>query len=155
MSKRRKANVYREKRNSRRNRSDEGEQTNRHHRKPKSRGGSNSPENISRVPIRLHHAYNELFGSNPLAHEVARTLSTTWIDPAYDIIVRKKGCQCNDPCQKGATQCESSSSANVAKSVASENGLNHPPSSPTPLTVETLMRLLELALRALPKGKTA
>ena len=47
--------------------------TNKHHRRPKSKGGRDrvksrrgkSYDNISVVPIYQHHAFNELFGSAP------------------------------------------------------------------------------------------
>ena len=65
--------------------------TNVHHRLPRSRGGSSNASNLSVVPKRLHNMYNELFGSNPTAHEVAEILTETWIDPAYHIIVMRKG----------------------------------------------------------------
>ena len=58
-----------------------------HHRLPASRGGSSFQENLSRVPIKLHNAFNALFGSNPTAQEVAYVLSNVWIDPAYRIVV--------------------------------------------------------------------
>lgn len=61
-----------------------------HHRLPKSRGGSNAQSNLSKVPIVLHHAFNALFGSNPTAQEVADILTKTWIDPSYEIIVRRR-----------------------------------------------------------------
>ena len=60
---------------------------NRHHRKPKSLGGRNNPENISIVQKRHHQMFNELFGSNPTAHEVAQILTDVWIDPKYRIVV--------------------------------------------------------------------
>lgn len=63
---------------------------NKHHRLPRSRGGSSSSANISIVPKRHHNIYNELFGSNPTAHEVAKILSDTWIDPRYVIVVMTK-----------------------------------------------------------------
>jgi hypothetical protein len=59
-----------------------------HHRLPKSRGGRNDPINYSTVPIRLHHYFNELFGSNPTAEEVALVLTNIWIDPSYIIICK-------------------------------------------------------------------
>lgn len=59
-----------------------------HHRLPKSRGGASNPENLSKVLVEHHNAFNLLFGSNPTAQEVAYVLSTVWIDPAYEIVVR-------------------------------------------------------------------
>ena len=61
---------------------------NKHHRLPKSRGGKDNKQNISIVLKRHHTMFNELFGSNPTAHEVAKILSDVWIDPMYEIIVR-------------------------------------------------------------------
>lgn len=66
------------------------EAMNVHHRLPKSRGGANCDENLSRVPVYLHEAYNALFGSNPTPDEVALILTNVWIDPHYEIIVRLK-----------------------------------------------------------------
>jgi hypothetical protein len=63
---------------------------NKHHRLPRSRGGTDNPDNISIVRKRHHLIFNELFGSNPTAHEVAKILSDVWIDPRYEIIVRRK-----------------------------------------------------------------
>jgi len=68
---------------------------NQHHRLPKSRGGTNATSNLSRVPVRLHNAFNELFGSNPTAHEVAQILSDVWIDFRYVITVKLRGEQDN------------------------------------------------------------
>ena len=66
--------------------------SNRHHRLPKSRGGTDKfpPNNISVVLKRHHQMYNELFGTNPTAHQVAKILSDTWIDPRYVIVVMTK-----------------------------------------------------------------
>lgn len=58
-----------------------------HHRLPASRGGGSFKENLSRVSIKCHNAFNLLFGSNPTAHEVAYVLSNVWIDPRFRIIV--------------------------------------------------------------------
>ena len=61
-----------------------------HHRLPKSRGGANSPENYSTVPVHLHQAYNALFGGNPTAEEVVKILTDIWIDPCYVIVAVKR-----------------------------------------------------------------
>lgn len=62
-----------------------------HHRLPKSRGGPSNPINYSTVPVHLHHYFNELFGSNPTAEEVALVLTNIWIDPSYEIICKLRG----------------------------------------------------------------
>nr|AKH47982.1 hypothetical protein [uncultured marine virus] len=65
----------------------------RHHRKPKSRGGSNHPSNISRVERRKHLAFHTLFTKNghPMSvHEIAVELNRVWIDPEWTLIPKPK-----------------------------------------------------------------
>jgi len=62
---------------------------NKHHRKCKSNGGTNSKENISMVKMTEHRAFHFLF-RNCNAYGIAEILNKTWIDPDYEIIVRKK-----------------------------------------------------------------
>lgn len=57
----------------------------RHHRLPRSRGGSNSPPNISIVEKDLHRAWHRLVG-NMNAEETAAMLTDTWIDPNYYLV---------------------------------------------------------------------
>jgi hypothetical protein len=57
----------------------------RHHRLPRSRGGSNEARNISIVERKLHVAWHLLVG-NMNAQETARMLSDTWIDPNYYLV---------------------------------------------------------------------
>lgn len=62
----------------------------RHHRKPRSRGGSNDERNISIVEQNQHRAYHCLF-HNMLPEEVVKVLNRYWIDPDYMLIaVRRK-----------------------------------------------------------------
>jgi len=63
----------------------------RHHRKPRSRGGTDNPENISMVRAKWHSAYHLLFGAM-LPDEVASLLNQTYIDPDYYLVAmpRKK-----------------------------------------------------------------
>lgn len=60
-------------------------QRERHHRVPRSRGGSNSPRNISVVEAKYHHSFHHLF-SNMLAEEIAELLNAKWIDPDKQLI---------------------------------------------------------------------
>ena len=60
--------------------------TNKHHRRPKSLGGTASDANISIVPIILHEAYNALFGGNATPQQVASILTKVWIDPDYVMV---------------------------------------------------------------------
>lgn len=57
----------------------------RHHRLPRSRGGTNHPRNISLVEVKLHKAWHALCG-NMNAKEVAAMLTDTWIDPDYYLV---------------------------------------------------------------------
>lgn len=61
----------------------------RHHRRPRSRGGSNDPSNISIVEQNQHRAYHCLF-QNMLPDEVAKVLNKTWIDPEWILIPMKR-----------------------------------------------------------------
>lgn len=57
----------------------------RHHRRPRSRGGSDHTSNISIVRKKDHVAYHRLFG-NMLPDEVAAMLTDTWIDREYYLV---------------------------------------------------------------------
>lgn len=61
----------------------------RHHRKPRSKGGGNEPENISVVPNNKHEAYHTLF-ENEEPREVARQLNELWIDPSWVLIAVRR-----------------------------------------------------------------
>lgn len=56
--------------------------TERHHRLPRSRGGTNDASNVSIVDRRHHQAWHLLVG-NMTAQEAARMLSDTWIDAEF------------------------------------------------------------------------
>jgi len=62
-----------------------------HHRKPKSKGGSDSEVNTITVLRSLHCSYHHLF-ANMLPKEVAKTLNDTWIDPKTELIALRR-CQ--------------------------------------------------------------
>jgi len=64
----------------------EGEEIDRHHRLPRSRGGGNQHSNISLVLVKHHRAFHLLFG-NATAEEVAEELNRRWIDPRKKLIV--------------------------------------------------------------------
>jgi hypothetical protein len=82
--------------------------TDKHHRIPQSKGGSNESWNISYVDRKMHQAYHTLFG-NKDPEEVARLLNRFWIDPRVEFLVVKKcakdvsnhgrdcdGCECTE-----------------------------------------------------------
>lgn len=56
-----------------------------HHRKPRSRGGDNSPRNIVRVPRNKHEAFHLLF-ENHSPEEIATILNDFWIDTDYFMV---------------------------------------------------------------------
>lgn len=68
---------------------DERERHNRHHRRAKADKGSNDPHNISIVPEAHHRAFHNLFGLGK-PHDVAKILNDTWIDPDFELIVRRR-----------------------------------------------------------------
>lgn len=67
---------------------DKGKLT-KHHRKPKSIGGSNKAYNISRVPRGQHESWHNLFG-NKTVPEIVAILNEVWIDPNYKLIYKEK-----------------------------------------------------------------
>lgn len=62
---------------------------NRHHRKPRSRGGNSKPRNISVVKVAEHEAFHFLFG-NMTPQEIVKILNDTWVDPDYILVVHRK-----------------------------------------------------------------
>lgn len=62
--------------------------TDRHHRLPKSRGGTNHPRNLIRLPVELHIAWHTLVG-NATAPEAAKILSD-YIDPDYVLVAQRR-----------------------------------------------------------------
>lgn len=68
-----------------------GHETDVHHRKPRSRGGGNNPENLVRVPIKKHRAWHRLF-TNLSPQEIAAIINDCWLDPDFYLVAipRKK-----------------------------------------------------------------
>lgn len=64
----------------------------KHHRKPSSLGGDNSEENISHVPIIQHQAWHILF-SNHSPHTIAHIINDKWLDPEFELVVRRRNGQ--------------------------------------------------------------
>ena len=61
--------------------------SNRHHRRPRSQGGTrHKPKgNCVRVDSRLHYYWHCIFG-NMTGDRVAHELNTKWLDPAFKVI---------------------------------------------------------------------
>jgi hypothetical protein len=64
----------------------------RHHRKPRSLGGTNCPENISRIKHKKHLAWHCLFG-DMTAQEIAEEINKHYLDPAFIFKVKHSGYQ--------------------------------------------------------------
>lgn len=62
----------------------------RHHRRPSSCGGLDTPENISLVPKHLHQSWHALF-ANHSPEVICAIINERWLDPEYILIVKKKG----------------------------------------------------------------
>lgn len=62
---------------------------NKHHRKPKSRGGGNSDRNISVVSIAQHQAWHTMF-ANMEPWDIAERINQVWLDPGYRFIVERR-----------------------------------------------------------------
>ncbi len=65
--------------------------SNRHHRRPRSQGGStNRPKNnVVLVDEKLHYFWHGLF-SNMTGDQIAIELNTKWLDPAFKVVPAKK-----------------------------------------------------------------
>jgi len=61
------------------------QQITKHHRRPKSKNGSDCEENISLVPLKKHMHYHGLFNTME-PPQMANYLNKVWIDPAWKIV---------------------------------------------------------------------
>ncbi|MGA7523906.1 MAG: hypothetical protein WBW84_15750 [Acidobacteriaceae bacterium] len=61
----------------------------RHHRKPRSLGGTGEEKNISRLPPKKHAAWHILF-CNWTAERIAEEINRWYGDPDYEFIVVRK-----------------------------------------------------------------
>lgn len=57
----------------------------RHHKKPRSLGGSDNQKNISIVPQKQHEAWHILFSNLP-GDEVIKQINENWIDPHFKVV---------------------------------------------------------------------
>jgi hypothetical protein len=60
----------------------------KHHRKPRSLGGNNDPQNISYVDIKKHRLWHSLF-CNYTPEQIFDEINKIWLDPAYQIKLEK------------------------------------------------------------------
>ena len=61
-----------------------------HHRRPKSTGGGDEPENLSKVETRHHVAWHKLFKNyGPVS--IAAAINKTWLDPEWRMIAVPAG----------------------------------------------------------------
>ena len=61
----------------------------RHHRLPKSKGGTDLPTNISMMPRKQHEAWHTLF-ENKSVEQIVELLNDVWIDPYYLIKIERR-----------------------------------------------------------------
>ena len=61
----------------------------KHHRRPRSLGGTEDKENIVSVPKHYHQAWHQLF-HNASPYSIAEIINRIWIDPDYELVVRRK-----------------------------------------------------------------
>lgn len=57
----------------------------RHHRRPKSLGGDNSPRNISNIPVHRHRAWH-CIAQNHEPVTIAQIINSTYLDPDYKLV---------------------------------------------------------------------
>lgn len=61
----------------------------RHHRKPRSIGGTSEPRNIARLPVKKHAAWHILFRNLP-AEQIAEEINRNYIDPDYQFVPMRR-----------------------------------------------------------------
>ena len=60
-----------------------------HHRKCRSNGGKSTKRNLIEIRDNLHRAWHTLFG-NMTPPEIARLISTIYLDPDYQMVAQLK-----------------------------------------------------------------
>lgn len=68
---------------------DKKSHTDKHHKRPRSRGGTNEKENISVVKMTHHRAWHLLF-RNFSPDKIASIINSIWLDPDVEFIVVKR-----------------------------------------------------------------
>lgn len=61
----------------------------KHHRRPKSLGGTDSAQNCSWVQPSQHKAWHRLFDNCP-PDSIAHIINAIWLDPSYELVVRRR-----------------------------------------------------------------
>ena len=79
-----------------------GNERTKHHRRPVSAGGTNEWDNISPVRKKFHDAFHLLFGPG-LPEVVAETLNEIYLDPEYELVVRKRKVPLKRPRPRGGS----------------------------------------------------
>jgi len=65
------------------------ERDSKHHRKPRSKGGKTTPENISIVNATQHKAWHTLF-FNLDPGEICKIINDTWLDLEFKFTCKKR-----------------------------------------------------------------
>ena len=66
----------------------------RHHRKPRSLGGTAEKNNISRLPPKKHQAWHTLFPGNWTPERIVEEINNLYLDPSYHFIAIRKEDSC-------------------------------------------------------------
>lgn len=61
----------------------------KHHRRPKSLGGTDNSQNLSFVQRGQHKAWHRLFDNCP-PDSIAHIINAIWLDPRYELVVRRR-----------------------------------------------------------------
>lgn len=64
--------------------------TSKHHRRPRSKGGTNDDRNVSKVTPKEHEAWHTLF-QNMDAVDIANRINAVWLDPAFEFLCLRRG----------------------------------------------------------------
>lgn len=59
-----------------------------HHRRPKAQGGRNKHKVLVRRSE--HVAWHTLFPGHMNPHDIARSINRTWIDPSFEMVIRRR-----------------------------------------------------------------
>ena len=138
--------------------------TNVHHRHTRWTGGSSNPDNLSRVSIKEHNAYNLMFNDGHMhPTEIARKLTAIWIDPQWQLIAQRRDGKCveedrllSDVLPANSMEMPVQTHEPIAvKSASLANGLNHQQKSCTDCTAMKLMNTLQPALTAFAQEQVA
>lgn len=134
--------------------------TNVHHRHTRWTGGNSNPENLSRVSIREHNAYNLMFNDGHMhPTEIARKLTAIWIDPQWELTARRRDGKCVEEehllSDVSPARTPAVSQITAVEHGSSASGFPPQPKSCMNCTAMKLMNTLQPALTAFAQEQVA